>query len=139
MVLLVSNVNQKFFWSSSVETGEQSNTFFLIHRDAKPDIKKNVSKKKSRNRNTSSVYLSENNSDGNERPARTRKLWTDEESKALEEGIALYGHDWVAIHKSYPDILRDRSPVNLKDRARSLRRIREREGTAPGTYPLAPS
>ncbi|KAJ3262503.1 hypothetical protein HK103_000032 [Boothiomyces macroporosus] len=66
--------------------------------------------------------------------ARKRKVWTDEETEALREGMEQFGNDWVTIQKHYSHILKDRHPVSLKDRARSMRRILTREGKPLGVW-----
>ncbi|KAI8896772.1 hypothetical protein BC833DRAFT_596291 [Globomyces pollinis-pini] len=65
---------------------------------------------------------------------RTRRPWTEEETRALEEGIEQYGNDWVTIHKKYINVLKDRDPVKLKDRARSMRRILTRAQKPLGVW-----
>ncbi|KAJ3322936.1 hypothetical protein HDV06_002595 [Boothiomyces sp. JEL0866] len=71
---------------------------------------------------------------GDFKQARKRKVWTDEETDALREGMQQYGNDWVTIQKHYSHILKDRHPVSLKDRARSMRRILTREGKPLGVW-----
>jgi hypothetical protein len=76
---------------------------------------------------------------GEFKPARKRKIWTEEETKALEEGMAIHGNDWVSIQKLKADILYDRNPVALKDRARSMRKILERANKPLGVWVNASS
>jgi hypothetical protein len=71
------------------------------------------------------------------KPQRKRKVWTDEETEALRLGMEQYGNDWVAIHRNYSHILIDRHPVSLKDRARSMRRILERNNQPLGVWASA--
>jgi hypothetical protein len=52
-------------------------------------------------------------------------------------GMEQYGNDWVAIHRHYSHILVDRHPVGLKDRARSMRRILERNNQPLGVWASA--
>jgi hypothetical protein len=66
--------------------------------------------------------------------ARKRKIWTQEETQALADGINAFGNDWVAILKMYSHILQDRNPVALKDRARSMRMIYERSDKPLGVW-----
>ncbi|KAJ3276335.1 hypothetical protein HDV01_004958 [Terramyces sp. JEL0728] len=73
-------------------------------------------------------------SEGEFKIARKRKVWTDEETEALREGMEQYGNDWVTIQKYYGHILKERHPVSLKDRARSMRRILTREGKPLGVW-----
>ncbi|KAK8500356.1 hypothetical protein V6N13_008855 [Hibiscus sabdariffa] len=55
---------------------------------------------------------------------RRRKInrWTDEEEKALTEGVQKYGNQWTRILEIYKEIFRDRSSVDLKDKWRNLLR-----------------
>ncbi|KAK8664940.1 hypothetical protein V6N13_084708 [Hibiscus sabdariffa] len=55
---------------------------------------------------------------------RRRKVnrWTDEEEKALTEGVQKYGNQWTRILETYKEIFRDRSSVDLKDKWRNLLR-----------------
>ena len=51
--------------------------------------------------------------------------------------MSQYGNDWVTIKKAFAKELADRSAVNLKDRARSIRRIRERNNEDLGVFASA--
>lgn len=60
--------------------------------------------------------------------------WTEEETAALEAGIALYGDgSWGAICSDphYAPVLRRREPTQLKDRARTLRKQAAAQSKAP--------
>ncbi|CDH59799.1 predicted protein [Lichtheimia corymbifera JMRC:FSU:9682] len=62
---------------------------------------------------------------------RLRKLneyWTDEEVAALDQGLREYSRRWVAIKARFPDILRNRTNVQLKDKARNIARQRRKDG-----------
>ncbi|KAL2916827.1 hypothetical protein HK105_203606 [Polyrhizophydium stewartii] len=84
---------------------------------------------------SSNIYLSELDSIeealGNLR--RPRLPWSLAETDALEEGIRLFGFAWVKILKHFT-ILSDRTQVDLKDRARVMRRKYERLGEDPGIW-----
>ncbi len=71
------------------------------------------------------------------KPSRKRKVWSDEETEALRLGMEQYGNDCVAIHRNFSHVLIDRHPVSLKDRARSMRRILERNGQPLGVWASA--
>ena len=60
--------------------------------------------------------------------------WTEEETITLEEGIRHCNTSWSDIKKRYPTILANRTPVNLKDKARSIRRQLERAGEPLGVF-----
>ncbi|KAG7396036.1 hypothetical protein PHYBOEH_002859 [Phytophthora boehmeriae] len=56
---------------------------------------------------------------------RARKRWSKEEEGALLDGYRLYGsykNVWVLIKTRYPDVLQDRSNVDLKDKYRNMLR-----------------
>jgi hypothetical protein len=88
-------------------------------------------------RPTSTRPVSDEESRANKELNRTRKLWTEEETKILEQGMSQFGNDWVTIRKAFAKELCDRTPVNLKDRARSIRRIRERNNEDLGVFASA--
>ena len=52
---------------------------------------------------------------------RTKRMWTEEETDMLKHGLQMYGHNWkqIALHYS----ILGRTPVQLKDRARNVRKI----------------
>ncbi|KAJ9086924.1 hypothetical protein DSO57_1038531 [Entomophthora muscae] len=74
---------------------------------------------------------------------KTRNRWSDVELKALERGMLDHGTRWAniladhGVHGRISQDLARRSQVQLKDKARSERRIREREGKALGVFSLA--
>lgn len=49
---------------------------------------------------------------------RSRKEWSDPEFFCLQLGLKLYGASWSLIHKTFRDVWANRSPVDLKDKAR---------------------
>ena len=54
---------------------------------------------------------------------RKRVRWSAEEEAALIEGYRLYesySNVWMLIKTKYPDVLRNRSNVDLKDKYRNL-------------------
>uniref|UniRef100_M4BRG2 Myb-like domain-containing protein n=1 Tax=Hyaloperonospora arabidopsidis (strain Emoy2) TaxID=559515 RepID=M4BRG2_HYAAE len=56
---------------------------------------------------------------------RKRVRWSTEEEEALIEGYRLYhkfSNVWMLIKTKFPDVLRNRSNVDLKDKFRNLRR-----------------
>ena len=59
------------------------------------------------------------------------------ETDALEKGLINRGTDWVQIKRDYADILSGRDPVALKDRARTVRAIKERNGEPLGVWDKA--
>lgn len=61
---------------------------------------------------------------------RRRKFafWTSEETVALEEGLSRFGPSWVKIKKAYPEALRNRSNVQIKDKARTEYNYRLQSG-----------
>ena len=66
-----------------------------------------------------------------------RKFWTAEETNALEQGMMIYGVDWVGIRREFAEALVDREPGALKDRARVVRKIKERNGEDLGVWGMA--
>lgn len=54
---------------------------------------------------------------------RPKKAWTDEETDILANAMARYGHNWAGIIKEYGDELPGRTGVDLKDRARNVRKM----------------
>lgn len=64
--------------------------------------------------------------------ARTKKFWTDEETELLRKGMELHGHSWAAIKEQFPQL--DRTPVQMKDRARSVKKILLEKGLNPGIW-----
>lgn len=65
--------------------------------------------------------------------AKIGKPWTEEETKCLREGMALYAlrkQRWALIKKQFPVQLQQRSNIDLKDRWRNLqgrKQIRKRK------------
>ncbi len=48
-----------------------------------------------------------------------------------------FGCNWLKILSVYSNVLHKRNAVNLKDRARNVRKAREREGKALGAFSMA--
>ncbi|RIA93170.1 hypothetical protein C1645_762996 [Glomus cerebriforme] len=68
---------------------------------------------------------------------RVRNLWNEQEVRALEEGMRQYGKLWSNIKKNYGSkgqVLEHRTPVQLKDKARSELVRRQRENIEPGVF-----
>lgn len=65
-----------------------------------------------------------------------RRLWSSQELKALVEGMYVYGNRWASIKKDgkFRDVLKDRSVVDLKDKARNERKKLERRNEGPGIF-----
>lgn len=54
---------------------------------------------------------------------QTRKKWTVEESNWLKDGVLRFGEGrWGKIHSAFP--FKDRTPVNLKDRWRTMKKLK---------------
>ncbi|PVU89896.1 hypothetical protein BB559_004886 [Furculomyces boomerangus] len=53
---------------------------------------------------------------------KKRNFWTHPETEALIDGYKKYGNNWVSIKNAYPEILRNRSNVDLKDKFRVLKK-----------------
>ncbi|CAG8838652.1 39368_t:CDS:2, partial [Gigaspora margarita] len=71
-----------------------------------------------------------------------RRKWMDSELIALEKGMKKYTDDkliWVHILKdeTYGPTLKNRSPTDLKDKARNEKKKRAREGRLIGVFHLA--
>ena len=66
-----------------------------------------------------------------------KRPWTVEENKCLEDGMALFGNDWKAIKAHFPEGLAIRSNVNLKDRARNIKRKLVKQGAELGVWATA--
>lgn len=47
-------------------------------------------------------------------------MWKEDEVAALISGLKRYGGQWAVIKKAYPEALRNRSGVDLKDKYRNL-------------------
>jgi hypothetical protein len=56
------------------------------------------------------------------RPPGIKTPWTQEETDALQRGMEIFGNDWKAIKDHFSQVLHRRSNVNLKDRARNIKR-----------------
>lgn len=50
---------------------------------------------------------------------KRRKLWTSEETRAVEEGLSRFGPRWMEIKRAFAEELRDRTSVQIKDKART--------------------
>jgi hypothetical protein len=68
------------------------------------------------------------------RPPGTKVPWTDEETAALEQGMNIFGNDWKAIKDHFREILVRRTNVNLKDRARNIKRKLLKMGAPLGIW-----
>jgi hypothetical protein len=54
--------------------------------------------------------------------ASERKLcitWNNEEDRAFQQGFEMYGRQWIKMKNAYPEILRNRDVVAIKDRHRN--------------------
>ncbi|CAN6200392.1 unnamed protein product [Urochloa humidicola] len=57
---------------------------------------------------------------------KIRKKWSEIEEKTLLEGVEKYGKgNWKDIKMAYPDILEERSTIDLKDKFRNMERYHE--------------
>ncbi|KAI9029885.1 hypothetical protein CLU79DRAFT_732999 [Phycomyces nitens] len=69
------------------------------------------------------------------KPKRVWVLWSPEEEKALEEGIVVHGEGrWKKIKAMHPEVLKNRSPDQIKDKTRCERRRRIRLNIPLGVY-----
>jgi hypothetical protein len=68
------------------------------------------------------------------RPPGVKVPWTEEETAALEQGMNIFGNDWKAIKDHFKDILARRTNVNLKDRARNIKRKLIKMGAPLGIW-----
>jgi hypothetical protein len=68
------------------------------------------------------------------RPPGVKVPWTEEETAALEQGMNIFGNDWKAIKDHFKDILTRRTNVNLKDRARNIKRKLIKMGAPLGIW-----
>lgn len=71
------------------------------------------------------------------RKSRTGGSWTVEETDALEQGMELFSNDWKKIKDHFSETLSRRTNVNLKDRARNVKRKRIKEGLPLGIWHIA--
>ncbi|CAN7003009.1 hypothetical protein IGI04_020999 [Brassica rapa subsp. trilocularis] len=58
----------------------------------------------------------------NPAPRRIKKFWTPEEVAVLREGVKEYGKSWKEIKNANPEVLAERTEVDLKDKWRNLLR-----------------
>ncbi|KAF0417045.1 myb DNA binding protein [Gigaspora margarita] len=75
-----------------------------------------------------------------DRKRRIRKKWNEDELNALEAGMEEYGTSWSRIYEKYGNahgVLRNRSQVQLKDKARNEKLRRKRCGVEIGVFELA--
>lgn len=72
-----------------------------------------------------------------EKKTRLGGMWTQEETDALEKGMEMFGNDWKTIKNHFSETLKKRSNVNLKDRARNVKKKRKKEGLPLGIWDLA--
>ncbi|CAG8534992.1 15917_t:CDS:2 [Racocetra fulgida] len=71
---------------------------------------------------------------------RLRKKWSNEELQALEDGMREYGTHWVQIlekHGSSSGPLRNRTQIQLKDKARNEKQRRMKAGMDVGVFAQA--
>ena len=71
------------------------------------------------------------------RKGRTGGAWTQEETNALEKGMQMFKNDWKAIKHHFNETLHRRTNVNLKDRARNVKRKLIKEKLPLGIWHLA--
>ncbi len=71
------------------------------------------------------------------RPPGVKKPWTKEETDALEKGMIIFGNDWKAIKAHFSEELANRTNVNLKDRARNVKKKLQRTGADLGIWDKA--
>jgi hypothetical protein len=71
------------------------------------------------------------------RPKKEKIKWTDKETEILRKGMETFGCDWSAIHAYYSRELKNRTPVNLKDRARNVKSHLVRTDQPLGIWVLA--
>ena len=55
-------------------------------------------------------------------PVSTRRMWTPEETRCLQEGLSKVGLQWEKIKVMYPEVLKFRSGKDLRYKWRNLRR-----------------
>ncbi|KAJ3213241.1 hypothetical protein HDU67_003140 [Dinochytrium kinnereticum] len=65
---------------------------------------------------------------------RERRRWTADEVQALEEGMVKHGTSWALIAQDFGERMKDRSQVDMKDKARNERIRRERANMALGVW-----
>lgn len=68
----------------------------------------------------------------------SRRFWTLEEINALESGLLQYGHRWAHIKQNRME-LRNRTPMQIRDRARTEVRKRLQAGQDLGPYTICRS
>ncbi len=68
------------------------------------------------------------------RPPGTKIPWSQEETDALEQGMHIFGNDWKAIKDHFRVVLSRRTNVNLKDRARNIKRKLLKLGSPLGIW-----
>lgn len=71
------------------------------------------------------------------RKKQKRIEWTQEELEELEEGMKKFGTNWTLILNMSSGPLKNRTNVQLKDKARNEKRRREREGIPLGVFQKA--
>ncbi|GMI93254.1 hypothetical protein HRI_002994700 [Hibiscus trionum] len=97
-------------WEDSIDDSSEEETDSSSNRCTLPSPK--------------TKHVSPLNIDEPKRWGRRRRVnrWTDEEEKALTEGVQKYGNQWARILETYEEIFRDRKSVDLKDKWRNLLR-----------------
>jgi hypothetical protein len=87
--------------------------------------------------NWSNTHGKKFSSGSTEKKTRLGGMWTQEETDALEKGMEMFGNDWKTIKNHFSETLKKRSNVNLKDRARNVKKKRKKEGLSLGIWDLA--
>ncbi|KAI9311995.1 hypothetical protein BX666DRAFT_1991756 [Dichotomocladium elegans] len=68
---------------------------------------------------------------------KTRRIynpWTDDELHALSEGVQRFGPRWIRIKEEYKGVWRNRTNIDLKDKARNVIKQKQREGQDLGHW-----
>lgn len=79
-----------------------------------PETFSSLGKRRSRESSTEETSTSSSA----KRP-RNFRLWTSEETSALEKGLSRFGRKWVEIKNAFPEALRNRTNVQIMNKARN--------------------